>query len=375
MVEKLLDGADGSAGDSKGGTSAAHHDGEVPPMVKPTKAYKNQEWLNSRAARHMRIMCEYLETKDRLKRHNVHCTILFFGSARCFPHKEYQQQLTEAKQAVESAKSFGDAKKVEEAEARYHRIHKLEWMCDYWDKTYLLAKKLTEWAMTDTSRRAIWRIVEELDDPVADDDEPSTHLRHHAREHMRDSIGPGDLSPQQRQKVAHSPSPLIICTGGGPGLMEAANKGAYDVPGGRSMGMGISLPFEPGLNPYVTPELGFEFHYFFTRKFWMVYCTLALVCTPGGLGTLDELMEVLTLKQTGKIKRSIPIVLFGSKFWKTVLNVDALVEYGTISSKDRDQLFYTDSVDEAFEHITSMIASDALLLGKKSRPGSSKQHR
>lgn len=109
--------------------------------------------------------------------------------------------------------------------------------------------------------------------------------------------------------------PVAICTGGGPGLMEAANKGAAAVAGARSMGVGISLPLEPGLNTYVAEELSFEFHYFFTRKFWMVYSALAVIAAPGGVGTLDELMEVLTLKQTKKMKRDIPVVLFGKKYW------------------------------------------------------------
>ena len=107
------------------------------------------------------------------------------------------------------------------------------------------------------------------------------------------------------------------------GMMEAANEGAYRA-NGKSVGFGISLPFETGLNPYVTPELGFEFHYFFTRKFWMAYKCMGLVVSPGGYGTADELFEILTLMQTGKIKRNLPVILFGEEYWSQVLNFEAM---------------------------------------------------
>lgn len=136
--------------------------------------------------------------------------------------------------------------------------------------------------------------------------------------------------------------------------MEAANKGASNVSGGKSIGMGVSLPFEDGLNPHVTPELGFEFHYFFTRKFFMINSCAALIAMPGGTGTLDELFEVMTLMQTGK-KERIPVVLFGEKYWKEIINWQAMVNYGTISQSDIDQLFFTDSVDEAFNYVVNAL--------------------
>merc|ERR1719174_3531891 len=126
--------------------------------------------------------------------------------------------------------------------------------------------------------------------------------------------------------------------------MEAANKGAT-LAGGKSIGFGISLPFEDGLNPYVTPSLGFEFHYFFTRKFWMSYKCMGLVVAPGGLGTCDELFEVVTLMQTGKIKRQLPVILIGRKFWQ------AFVDYGMISEQDASQLIFADTAEEAFPHL------------------------
>jgi hypothetical protein len=119
--------------------------------------------------------------------------------------------------------------------------------------------------------------------------------------------------------------------------------------------MGISLPFESGLNRYVTPELAFIFHYFFTRKFWMVYNTQALVCCPGGVGTCDELFELLTLKQTGKVPQDLPIVLLGKQFWTTIVNWQALVDFGVVVQRDVDDLFITDDIEAAFKYITDRL--------------------
>jgi len=146
---------------------------------------------------------------------------------------------------------------------------------------------------------------------------------------------------------------IVVCTGGGPGFMEAANRGAAEVEGGRSIGMGITLPFEAGLNPFVSEELAFEFHYFFTRKFWMAFHMQALVVAPGGFGTCDELFELLTLKQTGKIQKQMPIVLFGKAYWKEVINWSALAKYGVVAEKDVEELLFTDDVEEAFTFIVA----------------------
>ncbi len=152
---------------------------------------------------------------------------------------------------------------------------------------------------------------------------------------------------------------FVICTGGGPGIMEAANRGASEARG-ENVGLNISLPFEQNDNPYITRRLSFEFHYFFMRKFWFSYLAKAIVAMPGGFGTLDEFFEVLTLVQTGKIKKAMPIVLFGKAFWEQALHLDALVEFGTISPGDLDLFFTTDSVDEAFEYLTAELAAKAI---------------
>lgn len=145
-----------------------------------------------------------------------------------------------------------------------------------------------------------------------------------------------------------------ISTGGGPGIMEAANQGAFES-GAKSIGMGISLPFEQHNNDYITPDLDFEFHYFFTRKYWCVYLSKAYVMMPGGVGTMDELFEVLTLIQTQKIKQPKPIVLFGSDFWKKTVNFNRMIDQGTISESDLDLFEYHDDVQSAYDYIVSSI--------------------
>src|SRR3981081_2699254 len=141
---------------------------------------------------------------------------------------------------------------------------------------------------------------------------------------------------------------FVVCTGGGPGIMEAANRGAAEA-GGKTIGLNIGLPFEQQPNPFITPELSFEFHYFFMRKFWFAYLAKALVIFPGGFGTLDELFEVLTLAQTQKLEGKMVIVLYGSKFWKEVLNFEALVRHGTISETDLALFRWADDPHSALE--------------------------
>lgn len=156
------------------------------------------------------------------------------------------------------------------------------------------------------------------------------------------------------------PSPehrYVICTGGGGGIMEAANRGATEA-GGRTVGLNIGLPHEQRPNPYLTPELTFEFHYFFMRKLWFAHLARALVVFPGGFGTLDELAEILTLTQTGKIARRIPILLYGSAFWKEILDVEALAKYGMISPGDLELFHYADDPQTAFAMLTSGITAE-----------------
>lgn len=152
---------------------------------------------------------------------------------------------------------------------------------------------------------------------------------------------------------------FVVCTGGGPGIMEAANRGASDAMG-INVGLNIELPFEQAENPYITRGLSFDFHYFFMRKFWFVYLAKAIIIFPGGFGTLDEFFEVLTLVQTGKIRRPLPIVLYGTSYWNEVINFDAMVRVGTIAPQDLNLFVRTDSIDEAFDYVTRQLLDHAL---------------
>jgi uncharacterized protein (TIGR00730 family) len=145
---------------------------------------------------------------------------------------------------------------------------------------------------------------------------------------------------------------FIVCSGGGPGIMEAANKGAH-LANGHSIGLNISIPFEQFVNKYVDPKLAFEFHYFFMRKFWFAFLAKALVAFPGGFGTLDEMMEVITLIQTGKLSKPLKVIVYGEKFWREVMNFDALIDHGMINKEDLKIFSFCSTVDEAFEIITT----------------------
>jgi len=232
---------------------------------KPLKAYSNQEFLNSKSARELRILAEYLEPKARLEAQGVEDTIVFFGSARF----------------KEGTRWYDDARQ--------------------------LAFRLAQWSAAL----------------------PSSRCR------------------------------FVVSSGGGPGIMEAANRGAHEAKA-QTMGFGISLPREEYENPYLTPELALHFHYFFMRKFWLAYLAKAVIVFPGGYGTLDELFEVLTLVQTKKMTKPMPVVLFGDSYWKEVVNFDALVRAGTIDAKDVELFYRTESVDEAFTWVTTQLTTHAL---------------
>jgi uncharacterized protein (TIGR00730 family) len=152
---------------------------------------------------------------------------------------------------------------------------------------------------------------------------------------------------------------FVVCSGGGPGIMEAANRGASEAKG-VNIGLGISLPFEATSNPYITRRLSFEFHYFFMRKFWFLYLAKAMVIMPGGFGTLDELFEVLTFLQTGKTKKRMPIVLYGNDYWDQVFNLERMVHYRTIDAVDLNLIKKCDTVDAAFEYITTELSGYAM---------------
>jgi len=200
--------------------------------------------------------------------------------------------------------------------------------------------------------------------------EPLSHFRH---ERIRDTIvffgsarltedGPlgryyrdartlARMMTEWSNQFANHTYRFVVCSGGGPGIMEAANHGASDA-GGKTIGLNIGLPFEQLPNPYISPELSFEFHYFFMRKFWFAYLSKALVVFPGGFGTMDEMMEVLTLAQTRKLAKKILIVLYGSEFWKEIINFDALVKHGMIAPEDLNLFQYADDPDSAFKILT-----------------------
>ena len=152
---------------------------------------------------------------------------------------------------------------------------------------------------------------------------------------------------------------FVVCTGGGPGIMEAANRGAADARG-MNVGLTISLPIEEFGNPYVTRELSFHFHYFFMRKFWFAYLAKAVIVFPGGFGTLDELFELLTLVQTRKMRKPLPIVLFGTEYWRQVVDFGALVRHGTIGARDVGLMRHTDSLDDAYDWIVRHLTEYAL---------------
>jgi hypothetical protein len=167
-------------------------------------------------------------------------------------------------------------------------------------------------------------------------------------QYYKDAREVARLVTEWSDQFANSPRRFVVCSGGGPGIMEAANRGAADA-GGKNIGLNIGLPFEQLPNPYITPELNFEFHYFFMRKFWFAYLAKALVVFPGGFGTLDEMSELLTLTQTQKLAKKMTIVLYGSNYWKEIVNFDALVKYGMISPEDLNLFEYADDPQTAFE--------------------------
>jgi uncharacterized protein (TIGR00730 family) len=160
---------------------------------------------------------------------------------------------------------------------------------------------------------------------------------------------------------------FVVCSGGGGGIMEAANRGAQDA-GGKTIGLNIGLPFEQRPNPFITPELSFEFHYFFMRKFWFAYPAKALVVFPGGFGTLDELTEILTLMQTEKLLKKMVVLLYGTSFWKEIINFDALVRYGMIAEKDLNLFEFADDVDTGFEILVRGLTKYYLTAEKKEEP-------
>ena len=262
-------------------------------IVKPKKAYENDNFLNSADGRVLRMLSEYLHPKSKFRKHKIMDTIVFFGSARL---KSKRDALADFRKINKmNPKSSGFAQKL-----RYSQL--MVDMSRYYEDAVELSRRLTEWSLNlDTTANR-----------------------------------------------------FIVCTGGGPGIMEAANKGAKKA-GGYSVGLNISIPFEQFVNRYVTPDLSFEFHYFFMRKFWFAYLSKALIVFPGGFGTMDECFEVLTLVQTEKIKKKLLMVVYDEKYWKSIINFDVLVEKGMIDESDLKLLNFCSSIDEVFDKVVKHL--------------------
>jgi uncharacterized protein (TIGR00730 family) len=264
-------------------------------MTQQPLAYLNPEFLESSEARPIRILAEYLEPLRRFQEQRIQDTVVFFGSARVDSRER-------AMRALRTLRARG----VKDADAQYQaeltKTRKaLEW-ARYYEDARELARLMTAWS------------------------------RSLAGENHR----------------------FVVTSGGGPGIMEAANRGAREA-GGKTIGLNIRLPFEQGANPYITEGLHFEFHYFFMRKFWFAYLAKALVIFPGGFGTLDELFEILTLVQTDKLSKKIEIVLYGREYWDQILNVRPMAEWGAIAEKDMELVTYCDTPTDAFETLRAHL--------------------
>jgi hypothetical protein len=271
-------------------------------------AYENRKFLEGPNGRPLRILAEYAEPLARFRRENVQDTVVFFGSARFSSQAGAARNLNEAEHSLElltpqclpgtaalASPASATAAPAEE-QARVKRAHMALDMARYYEDARRLAYLLTSWSQTLRSRR-------------------------------------------------HR---FVVTTGGGPGIMEAANRGAREA-GGKTIGLNINLPNEQMPNPYITPELNFEFHYFFMRKLWFAYLAKALVIFPGGFGTLDELFEILTLAQTEKLAKRITVLIYGKEYWSRVLNLEALADTGAISPEDIQLFHYINTPEEGFE--------------------------
>ncbi|MCS6808019.1 MAG: TIGR00730 family Rossman fold protein [Bacteroidota bacterium] len=267
-------------------------------LERAPKAYKNIEFLSSKEARIIRILAEYLYPEQKFRHIPMLGTITIFGSARIRSQEDLHALEQRLKQQLASAHGV-ERRRIE---MELDRIERQRHFTQYYTDAVSLAERITEWSLT---------------------------------------------LPQNKR--------LLVCSGGGPGIMEAANRGAYNA-GGESIGFNISLPFEQFPNPYISPELNFEFHYFFIRKFWFMNLAKALIVFPGGFGTMDELFELLTLVQTQKITKQLPIMLYGREFWKNTLNFEYLAETGMISEEDIMLFHYADDPDEAFTYLRQELS-------------------
>jgi uncharacterized protein (TIGR00730 family) len=250
-------------------------------------AYENHQFINSPDGRILRILAEYQEPLSRFRREQIQDTVVFFGSARFEGADAAKKNLAALKNTVKASPTDQE-KELKRALAAVE-------MARYYEDARRLAHLLTEWSIQIPARRRRF----------------------------------------------------VVTTGGGPGIMEAANLGAHEA-GGKSIGLNINLPFEQNPNSYITPSLNFEFHYFFMRKFWFAYLAKALVIFPGGFGTIDELFEILTLAQTDKLAKKILVVIYGSEYWHRIMNFQAFVDAGTVSPEDLNLFKFVDTPEDAF---------------------------
>jgi len=290
--------------------------GAPAPLERAQLAYENPTFLNGADGRLIRIVSEYLEPLARFRREQIQDTVVFFGSARFRGREEADHALelldnTGSTQPAPSHEQPASVPQIVEGTAsdlqRKRAVAAVE-MARYYEDARRLAQLLTAWAM----------------------------------------------------KIPSPRSRFVVTSGGGPGIMEAANRGAWEA-GGKTIGLNIRLPFEQAPNPYITPSLNFEFHYFFMRKLWFAYLSKALVVFPGGFGTLDEMFEILTLAQTHKLAKKITVVIYGSEYWKKVFNLDALVDTGAISPKDIELFQFADTPEQAFEMLRKGLTENYLL--------------
>ena len=266
-------------------------------------AYENADFLNSPDGRILRILAEYQEPMSRFRRERVQDTVVFFGSARFRALDVANSELellanTGSAQLAPESEQPATMEEIQRGEATRLQLKRAEAaveMAQYYEDARALAGMMATWAKTLPGRR-------------------------------------------------HR---FVVTSGGGPGIMEAANRGAFEV-GAKTIGLNIKLPFEQHPNPYITPGLSFDFHYFFMRKYWFAYLAKALVVFPGGFGTLDEMFEVLTLAQTRKLAKQITVVIYGSDYWKHVINLDLLAEKGAIATSDLDLFQFADTPEDAF---------------------------
>jgi len=289
--------------------------GAPPPLECAPLAYENPTFLNSADGRVLRIASEYLEPLARFRHEQIQDTVVFFGSARFRGREEADHALElldntgscQPAPSHEQPASPPDIAAGKASELQRKRAVAAVEMARYYEDARRLAQLLTQWASKIPSRK-------------------------------------------------HR---FVITSGGGPGIMEAANRGAWEA-GGKTIGLNIRLPFEQAPNPYITPALNFEFHYFFIRKLWFAYLAKALVVFPGGFGTLDEMFEILTLTQTKKLAKKITVVIYGSDYWKKILNLEALVDTGAISPKDLELFEFADSPEQAFEMLRKGLTENYL---------------